>query len=174
MLSTYLTIRHHDHQNILFLSIQGIFKNLSNIYDCTTTTTTTKTTTELSRLAWVRNFRFNSLSPILSIVRILSSQAISFQVLLPFPRYFKLNNLTYLGVDVSTDNMTIQPQTTLNHHIFYLHNKTYHISKNNSRHSMDQSHSTHHPDHTTIHPKQPRLTATVRSHVSQEYNKTSQ
>ena len=42
----------------------------------------------LSRLAGVRNFCFNSLSPFLSIERILSSQTISFQILLYalFPR----------------------------------------------------------------------------------------
>ena len=124
----------------------------------------------LSRLAGVGNFCFNSLSLFLSIVRILSSQAISFQILLyalfprfpwstllPFPSYFKLHNLTYLGVDVSTDDMTVPPQTTLNYHIFDLHNNTHHISKNTSRQPIDQSHPTHHPDHTTIHPTQPRL-----------------
>ena len=81
----------------------------------------------LSWLAGVGNFCFNSLSPFLSIVRILSCQVISFQILhalfsrfpwstlLPFPSYFKLHNLTYAGVDISKDDMTIPPQTALNY-----------------------------------------------------------
>ena len=61
----------------------------------------------LSRLAGVGNFSFNLLLPFLSIVRILSSQAILFQILLCalfpwfhwltlllFPSYFKIHNLT--------------------------------------------------------------------------------
>ena len=87
------------------------------------TTTTAFVLMPLSWLARVGNFCFNLLSPFLSIVRILSSQAIPFQILLytlfprfpglallPFPIYFKLHNLTYLGVDVSTNDMTIPPQ----------------------------------------------------------------
>ena len=83
------------------------------VYTTTTATTTTITTTAtsvlmpLSRLAEVDNFCFNLLSPLLSIIRILSSQAISFQILyalfqrfpwstlLPFPSYFNVHNLTY-------------------------------------------------------------------------------
>ena len=133
----------------------------------TTATTTTKLPVlmPLCRLARVGNFGFNSLSPFLSIVRILSSQVISFQILLytlfpqfiwstllPFPSYFKLHNLMYLGVDVSTDDMTVPPQTTLNYNILDLHNNTHPIPKN-----IDQSKPTHHPDHTTLHPTQPCL-----------------
>ena len=57
----------------------------------------------------VRNFCFNSLSPFLSIVRILSSKATLLQILvytlflqfpwltlLVFPSYFNFHNLTYL------------------------------------------------------------------------------
>ena len=110
----------------------------------------------LSRLTAVGNFCFNFLSPFLSIVHILSSQAISFQILLytllprfpwsilPFPGYFKPHNLTYLGVDVSTVDMTIQLQTVLNYHAFDLHNNTHSIPKNISRHPIDQSHPAHH------------------------------
>ena len=120
----------------------------------------------LSRLAGVSNFCSNSLSPFLSIVRILSSQAISFQILLyvlfprfpwstllPFPSYFNFHRVTYFGIDVST----IPPQMALNDHILNLHNNTHPITKNISRHPVNQSHPTHHPDHTTIHPTQPRL-----------------
>ena len=146
------------------------------------TTTTTSVLIPLSRLAGVGNFCFNSLSPFLSIVRILSSQAISFQILLytlfprfpwspflPFPSYFKLHNLMYLGVDVSTDNMTISPQTVLNYHIFYLHNDTHLIPKKISRHPLDQSHPTH-PGYTTL--CNLASSATLSFHVSQQYNKT--
>ena len=123
----------------------------------------------LSRFAGVGNFFFNSLSPFLSIVRILSFQVISFQVFLyalfprflwstflPFPNDFQLHNLIYLGIDVSTHDMTIPPQTALNYYILDLHN-THFILKNISRHSINQSHPTHHPDHTTLHPTQPHL-----------------
>ena len=101
------------------------------------TTTTAFVLMPLSWLARVGNFCFNLLSPFLSIVPILSSQAISFQILLytlfprfpgltllPFPIYFKLHNVTYLGVDVSMDDMTIPSQMALNYRIFDLHNKT--------------------------------------------------
>ena len=124
----------------------------------------------LSRLVGVGNYSFNLLSPFLSIVCILSSQAILFQILLYalftqfpwstlllFPSYFKFHNLAYLGVHVSTDDMTIPPQTTLNYQIFDLHNNTHPILKNIDRHPIDQSHPTHHPDHMMIHSMQPRL-----------------
>ena len=123
----------------------------------------------LSRLAWVRNFCSNSLLPFLSIVRILSSQAIPFQILLyalfprfpwstllPFPSYFNFHHLTYLGIDVSTHYMTIPPQTALNDYILNLHNNTHPIAKNINRHPINQSHPTH-PDHTTLHPTQRRM-----------------
>ena len=80
----------------------------------------------LSRLVGVSNICSNSLSPFPSIVRILSSQAISFQVLLYalfprfpwstlllFPSYFNFHNLTYLGIDVSTHDMTIPTKPRL-------------------------------------------------------------
>ena len=124
----------------------------------------------LSRLAGVSNFCSNSLSPFLSIVRILSSQAILFQILLyalfprfpwstlhPFPSYFNFHNLTYLGIDVSTHDMIIPLQTALNYQILNLHNNTHPITKNISRHPIYQSHPTHHPDHKILHPTQPRL-----------------
>ena len=135
----------------------------------TAATTTTSVLMPLSRLAGVSNFCSNSLSPFLSIVRILSSQAISSQILLyalfprfpwstllPFPSYFDFHNLTYLGMDVSTHDMTIPPD---GFELSYLnrHSKTHPITKNISRHPIDQSHPTHHPDHTTFHPTQPRL-----------------
>ena len=122
----------------------------------------------LSRLAGVSNFCSNSLLPYLSIVCILSSQAISFQILyalfprfpwstrLPFPNYFSFHNLTYLGIDVSTHGMALPPQTALNDLILDLHNSTHPITKNNSRHAINHSHPTH-PDHVTLHPTQPRL-----------------
>ena len=91
----------------------------------------------LSQLAGVGNFCFNLCSPILSIICILSSQAFSLQILLyalfaqfpwstllPFPSYFKLHNLMYLGFDISMDGMTIPQRSALNYHIFDLHNNT--------------------------------------------------
>ena len=82
----------------------------------------------LSWLARVGNFCFNLLSPFLSIISILSSQAILFPILLyalfpqfpwstllPLPSYFKFHNLTCLEVDVSTDDMTIPPSISNSH-----------------------------------------------------------
>ena len=126
----------------------------------------------LSRLAGVGNFCFNMLSPFHSIVRIFSSQAISFQIflyklfprfpwstLLSFPWYFMLHELTYLGADILTDDMTIPLQTSLNYEIFDRHDNTHPIPKNISRHPINQPHSTRHPDHTTLHPTQPHFTS---------------
>ena len=116
----------------------------------------------LSRLDDVRNFCFNSLSPFLSIVSILSSQPISFRILLlwsillPFPSYFNFHNFTYLGINDSTHGMTILPQTTLNYHYIDLHNSTHPIMRNISRHSIKQPHPIHHPDHTMPHATLPR------------------
>ena len=125
----------------------------------------------LPRPAGVYKFYFNLLSPFLSIVGILSSQTISLQVLLYaalfsrflwstllyFPSYFKLHSLTYLGVDISTDDMIIPPQTAFHYHIFDLHNNSHLIPKNISQHPIDQSHPTQHPDPTTLHSTQPRF-----------------
>ena len=105
----------------------------------------------LFQLAGVSNFQSNSLSLFLSIVRIFSSEAISFQILL----YALLQRLE-LGIDAST-HMNMPPQTTLNYHILNLHNNTHPITKNISRHPINQSHPTHHPDHTTLHPTKPCL-----------------
>ena len=62
-----------------------------------------------------------------------------------FYRYFNFHNFTYLGIDVSTHDMTMPPQTVLNYHIFDLHNKAHPIRKNISRQNINQSHLTHHP-----------------------------
>ena len=107
----------------------------------------------ITRLAGVSKFWSNSLSPFLSIVRILSSHAISFQILINF------HNLTYLGTDVSTHDMTILRQTTLNY-IFNLHN-THPITKNISRYPINQSHPTHHP-----YTANARITWTIFQNVS--------
>ena len=122
----------------------------------------------LSRVAGVSNFCSKSLSPFLSIVRILSFQAISFQILLyalfprflwstllPFPSYINITS-PILGIDVSTQDMTIPPQAALNYHILNLHNNTHPITKNISRHSIKQFHPTH-SDHLTLHPTQLRI-----------------
>ena len=99
----------------------------------------------LSRLTGVSNFCSNSPLSFILIVRILSSQAISFQTLLyapfprfpwlvfvPFPSYFNFHNLIHLGIDVFMHDMTIPPQTALKYHIFNLHNNTCPITKNHS------------------------------------------
>ena len=123
----------------------------------------------LSRLAGVSNFCSNFLSPLLSIVCILCSHAMSFQILLyalflqfpwstllPFPSYFNFHNLMYLGINVSTHEMTIPPQMAFNYQILNLHNSTHPITKNISQHPINQSHPTYHPD-TMLHPTQPHL-----------------
>ena len=131
----------------------------------------------LSRLAVVSNFSSNSLSPFLSIVRIICSQAISLQTFFThFSHdllYLNLHKLTYLGINVSTHDMTIPPQTALSDHILNLHNNTHPITKDISRHPINQSHPTHHPDHTRSAPCNLASSATASSQVSQQYNKTS-
>ena len=105
----------------------------------------------------------------LSIVCILSSQWIFFQIffyafflqfpwstLLSFPSYLKLHNLMYLGVDVLTDDTTIQTYTTLNY-MLDLHSNTDPILENISQHSVDQPHPKHHTDYATPHPMQLHL-----------------
>ena len=90
------------------------------------TITSTSVLMRLSRLAGTGNFGSSSLSPFLSIVLILPSQAVSFQIflyaffpdfpwstLLTFPCYFKIHNLTYLWI--STHYMTIPLQTALSY-----------------------------------------------------------
>ena len=117
----------------------------------------------LSRLAGVGNVCFNSLLPFLLIVPILSSQAILIQILLyallprfpwstllSLPTYLNFHDLTYLGIDVSTHDITILSQTTLNYHILNLHNNTHSITKNISRHPINKSYSTHQPNHMTF------------------------
>ena len=124
----------------------------------------------LSQLACVGSFCFNSLKPNLLIVRILFSQNISFQILLdalfsqfpwltllPFLSYFNFHNLTYLGINVSTNDMTIPPQMILNYLILDLYNNTHPIMKNISQQPINQSHPTHHPDHITLLLMQPCL-----------------
>ena len=71
-----------------------------------------------------------------------------------------------------THDMIIPPQATLNYHILNIQNNTHPILKNISRHPINQSHLKHHPDHTTLHPTKLASSATVSSHVSQQYNKT--
>ena len=130
--------------------------------------TTTATTSVLMPL--LSNFCSNLLSLFLSIGCILSSQAILLQILLyalfprfpwstllPFSSYFNFHNLTYLGNDVSIHDMTILLQMALNYHILNLHNSTHPITNNISQHPINQSHPTHHPDHTMLHPMQPHL-----------------
>ena len=124
----------------------------------------------LSRLAGASNFCSNSLLPFLSILCIRSSQAILFQIflyafflrfpwsiLLPFPNHFSFHNLMYLRIGVSMHDMTMPPQMVLNDHILNLRNNIHPITKNISRHPINQSHPTHHPDHMTLHTKQSRL-----------------
>ena len=124
----------------------------------------------LSWLARVGSLCFNLLLTFPSVVRILSSQVISFQTLcyapfprfpwsslLPFPSYFKLHNLLYLRVDISKDDTTRPPKRALNYQILDLHSNTHPIPKNVSQHPIDQSHPTYHPDNTTLHYLQPHL-----------------
>ena len=138
----------------------------------------------LSLLAWVGNFYFNLLLPFLTIIRILSSQATLIQILLykliswfpwsallPFPSHFKSHNLTYLGVDVSANDMTIPSQTALNY-IFNLHSNTHAILKNINPHPIDQCDPTHHSDYTMLIPCNLASSTTVSSSVSQQYSKT--
>ena len=125
----------------------------------------------LSRLSGVRSFHFNLLSPFLLIVPILSSQGflLNPSLLTPtislvnsFSIYFNFHYLIYLGIDVSTHNIIIPPQMALNHNIIDLHNNIHPITKNISQHPINQSHSTHHPDHTMLHSTQPHLIRNIK------------
>ena len=138
----------------------------------------------LSRLVGVSNFCFNLLLLFLSIKDILSSQAILFLILLyalfsrfpwstflPFPSFFKLHNLMYLGIDVSMYGMTIPLQRALNYCILNLHNNTHLIPKNISRHPINQSlpHIILIIQHST--PRNLASFATVSFQVLQQYSK---
>ena len=91
---------------------------------------------QLFRLTGVGNLCFNSLSPFLSIVCILSSQVISFEILfyalfprfpwsplLPFPSYFKLHNRvfgnlchhTWHGLTTADDIELSHPRSSQQH-----------------------------------------------------------
>ena len=122
----------------------------------------------LSRLAGVSNFCSSSLALFFSIIRILSFQAISFQLLLyalfpwfpwstllSFSSCFNFHNLTQL----MSSRMTwpYHRWQLFYYHVLNLHNNTHPITKNISRHPINQSHPTHQPDHTTLHPMQPCL-----------------
>ena len=95
-----------------FVEFEHVFFNNMVL---STTTTITSVLMPLSRLAGVGNFCSNFLSQFLSFVRIFSSQAISFRILLyalfpqflwstfiPFLCYISFHNFTYLEIDVST------------------------------------------------------------------------
>ena len=141
----------------------------------------------LSRLAMVNYFCSNLLLLFLSIVYILFSQAILFQILLyalfprfpwsallPFPSYFNFHNLTYLGIDVSMHDISIPLQTALNY-ILNHHNNTHSITWRTSVDTLSTSVNTHIIliiQHST--PCNLALTATVSPHVSQQCNKTGQ
>ena len=134
---------------------------------------------------WVSNFCFTSLLPFLSIVRILSSQAILFKILLyvlfqrfswsallPFPSYVNLHNLMYLGIDVSTHDLTITLQMALNYHIFNLQT-TRTLSPRTSVVTLSISSIPHIIQ--IIGRFTPRSLAsftTVSSHISQQYKKS--
>ena len=140
----------------------------------------------LSQLARVDNFCFNSLLPFRSILHILSFQAILFQILLytlfpwfswltllPFPGFFMLHNLTYLGVDVLiygilTVDLCRWPWIIISS-IFTI---TPTFSK--KQHPIEQSHPTHHPDHRCLTPDNFALSTIGSSHVLQKYIKTTQ
>ena len=85
-------------------------------------------------------------------------------VLLFFPRTFlkkvlctSFTTSVLMPLSRLTNDMTIPPQTLLNYGIFDRHDNTHLIPKNISRHPINQPHSTHHPDHTTLHPTQPHF-----------------
>ena len=150
----------------------------------TATTTATFVLMSLSRLARVGSFCFNLLFPFLSIVPILYSNAKSFWILLYalfawFPwsnlfctSYFKLCILTYLKVDVSTDDMTISLQTLL-----IIISLVFTVAPTLSWRTSVNSLAISLPTHIMIRwcsiPHILTSSATVRSCVSQQYNKPS-
>ena len=95
--------------------------------------------------------------------------------LFPFPSYFNLHNLMYLGINISMNDMTIPQQTVLNNHVLSLHNNTHPITKNISQHPINQSHPTHYPDHVTLSPPytQPCLIHNSKFPVSTFHNITT-
>ena len=127
----------------------------------------------------------NLLLPFLLIIHILYSEAILLKILpytlfprflwstlLPFPSYFNLHNLTYLGIDVSTHDISIPLQMALNYQIINFYSNTNPITKVINQHPINQYHPTHHSDHMKLQPMQPPTITTVSFHISQPYNKT--
>ena len=186
MISQVFFVQVNPHKDVFFKVITGEIESLRTINKNNNNNNNARFNAIIPA-GRVSNFCSNSLSSFLLIVRILSSLAISFQILLyalfprfpwsiflPFPSYFNFHNLTYLGTDVSTHDMTIPLQTALNYDTLNLHNNTHPITKNISRHPINQSHPTHYPDHTTLPPHNLASSTTVSSRVSQHYNKTGQ
>ena len=60
-------------------------------------------------------------------------------------------------IDISMHDMTIPPQMALSFHLHNLHNNTQSLRKNIIWHPINKSHPTYHPDHTILHPMQPRI-----------------
>ena len=108
----------------------------------------------LSQLTGVGRFCFNLFSPFLSMVRILFSQVISFQILL-YTLVLPFLWLTLLLFPVILS--TITSQMASNYHIFDLPNNTHPTPKNISRHLIDQYHPLHHLDHTMLRHIRPHL-----------------
>ena len=100
-----------------------------------------------------RHFFRSYVSSLLNPYRLKSFFTYSYHDFFGRPNF---HNLMYLGIDISTHDMTIPPQAALNY-ILNFRNNTHPITKNISRHPINQSHPTRHPDHTTLHPTQPRL-----------------
>ena len=125
----------------------------------------------LSRLAGAGNFYFNSFLPFLSVVSVLSCQAMSFQILFCelfprfpwstfflFPSYFNFSSsITSRICELMSPHMT-WPYTGDSFELYPRFSQQHpSYPKNISRHPINQSYPTHQPNHTTFHPTQPGL-----------------
>lgn len=122
----------------------------------------------LSHIAGASNFCSNFFLPFLSIERILSSEAILFQIHLHalFPQ-FPWSTLLYFPSCLNFHNLMIWelmfPRMTLSYHLRQLwiissiFTTTPTLSRGTSVNTLSTSHPTDHSDHTTLHLTKPHL-----------------
>ena len=122
----------------------------------------------LSHITGASNFCSNLFLPFLSTVRILSSEAILFQIHLHalFPR-FPWSTLLYFPSCFNIHNLMIWelmfPRMASSYHLRQLwiissiFTTTPTLSRGTSVDTLSTSHPTHHSDHTTLHLTKPRL-----------------
>ena len=123
------------------------------------TTTTMSVLKPLSRLAGVGNFCFKLLSPFRSIVCILSSQAISFQIILYalFPQFPWSTSFLYPVISSSITSRIWELMSRRMTWPYHRRRFCIIVSLIFTTTPTHLSHPIHHPDHTTLQPSKARL-----------------